>query len=130
MSAYKELEQKADNLQLELDAKEIELLMVQSELADAKEPYRIQSEIISITIEMLSEFLNHAAKNGDSETNKYRRDRLMRLNELIDKFSTTTTAIHNVHLLNRSIAGKYQLLYAEYKKVKDELKKLKDAESF
>jgi hypothetical protein len=127
---FKELRDKATHLQDEVDGKNLEMRLLESELVDTTKPAVIHSQAAAIAFEMLSDVLVHISKKGLSDKAKESKDRLMKLNGLLDEMGLVMNNTHRLKIANNELFTHYQLLRVQNKDLRQQIKKMTDAQNF
>lgn len=130
MSYIKELQEAAERLQDDIDGKNLELTLLESEMADVVSGPRIISEINGFFLQMLTEQQAFVSKKGLTPAVKTGRERVLRLMELLKSLSDISTSNYTLRCSNRIIHAQYQLMRIENKKLKEQLQAIMNAENF
>lgn len=126
----KELKQKLNQLQDDVDSKEVQIAFLESEMQDVIAPSDLLIDIKSIVMDMMFELVQFEKAKGETKKSKTSKGRLEKILELINNLGGITYASYNLKGSNRLIHAKYQILRVENSELKAELKKKTDMEAF
>lgn len=110
-----------DILTNDLQVKEAENYLLQSELTDTLRPSVISFESIGIVVQMLSELNVYIRKNGNNETSEKSKARLTKLFNSIHDLSNLTEVNYSLQNTNRILNGQNNLLRVKVKELEDKL---------
>ena len=102
-----------DNIKSDLQVKEAENYLLQSELTNTIKPSIDAFESIAIVIQMLSELNIYIRKNGENEQAKKSKERLTKLFNNLHDLSSLTTSNHSLKLTNKFLHNQNNLLRVE-----------------
>jgi hypothetical protein len=126
----KDFKNKLNQLQDDVDSKEAQIVILESEMQDAITPSNLIIDIKSTLMDMMFEIVVFEKGKGKSEKSTASKKRIEGLLESIDKLNGIASMNYNLKGANRSIHAKYQALRVENSELKAELKRIDDAEQF
>lgn len=119
-----------EQLQGTVEAKNIELRLLESELQDTLTPSIVSSKITCTVADMIGELLEFEKKKGVSEKTTFSKQRLIGLMLDTEKLNTLAQKLNTLQLNNRFMAAEYRLLRIKNLKLEQELKKIEDSHKF
>lgn len=126
---FKELQEKIENLEDGFDIKNIEVMLLQSELTDALKPNLLLTKITSIHLEMLME-VHQYEKKHPSDRIKASKARLLNLLEMSEHLNSLSCKLQSLKLFNRELVTKIQLLRVENADMLRQLENIQNAQNF
>lgn len=126
----KEFKDKLNHLQDDVDSKEVQIAILESEMVDAVTPSNLIIDIKSTLMDMMFEIVVFEKGKGVTKKSTASKKRLDDLLQAIDKLNGIASTNYNLKGANRRIHAKYQMLRVENSELKAELKKNADAEAF
>lgn len=110
-----------DQVKNELQAKEAENYLLQSELQDTLQPSVNAYESIAIVISMLADLNQYIQRNGENEQAKKSKERLTKLFNNLHDLGSLTTTNHSLKLTNKFLHGQNNVLRMEIIELKNKL---------
>lgn len=130
MKLNNDFKEKLNKLQDDVDSKEAQIAILESEMQDATTPSNLLIEIKSAVMDMLFDVVKFEKSKGVSEKSKDNKSRLETLLDKIDAINKVANMAYNLKGINRKLHAAYQLLRIENSELKAELQKIADAEKF
>ena len=125
-----ELREKVNQLQDEVDGKDLQLLVIQNDLVDVNKPSMAIFKSLMVLMEMQLEIVGYAAKNGWTAKAKASMERLNGLVDLNRSLDMVADSNYKLKNMNSMLHTNYQLLRIENKELKQQLQAVKEAEDW
>lgn len=130
MATYQELEQQIKDLTSNLQAKESELWLLQSEFTDLTKADDILAEQSGLFIQMMDEYLEYYSDRKETDKSKASKMRLILLMGLNTDLGSISSANYTLKMINRALQGKNHHLRELVMKLNNEINKINQATNF
>ncbi|MEB0262881.1 hypothetical protein [Mucilaginibacter sp. 10I4] len=125
-----EFKAQLNQLQDDVDSKEAQIAILESEMLDAVMPSNLIIDIKSTIMDMMFEIVVFEKSKGITEKSTASKNRLNGLLQGIDELNGISSANYNLKAANRLIHTKYQMLRVVNSELKAQVKKMVDTETF